>query len=242
VLGIWDDHDYGVNDGNRLYPYKQESQALFLDFMGFPQNHHIREREGIYQSYTYGEPGQQLKLIMLDTRYFQDPLSRTPKGSKRNYEADLDGQLLGEAQWRWLNAELSGSEADIHLIVSSLQVIAQDHRYEMWDNFPNERKKLFDLLLEKKIKNPVFLSGDRHLSEVSRINWQGQLIHDITASGMTHSFSGTEEFNQHRVGRLITDENFATLTVDWELREMSVKHFSTSGELYQAFTIPILAE
>jgi len=107
---------------------------------------------------------------MLDTRYFQDPLSRTPKGSKRNYEADLDGQLLGEAQWRWLNAELSGSEADIHLIVSSLQVIAQDHRYEMWDNFPNERKKLFDLLLEKKIKNPVFLSGDRHLSEVSRIN------------------------------------------------------------------------
>jgi len=59
---------------------------------------------------------------------------------------------------------------------------------------------------------------------------------------MTHSFSGTEEFNQHRVGRLITDENFATLTVDWELREMSVKHFSTSGELYQAFTIPILAE
>lgn len=32
VIGTWDDHDYGRNDGGRDYPRKIDSQRLLLDF------------------------------------------------------------------------------------------------------------------------------------------------------------------------------------------------------------------
>ena len=34
VTGIWDDHDYGQNDGNRTFAFKAEAKQQFLDFMG----------------------------------------------------------------------------------------------------------------------------------------------------------------------------------------------------------------
>ncbi len=36
VIGIWDDHDYGVNDGGKEYPRRKESQQLMLDFLDVP--------------------------------------------------------------------------------------------------------------------------------------------------------------------------------------------------------------
>jgi alkaline phosphatase D len=33
VLGVWDDHDYGVNNGDRTYPFRVESAAAYLDFL-----------------------------------------------------------------------------------------------------------------------------------------------------------------------------------------------------------------
>jgi hypothetical protein len=33
ILGVWDDHDYGVNNGDRNYPFRTESAMLYLDFL-----------------------------------------------------------------------------------------------------------------------------------------------------------------------------------------------------------------
>jgi len=33
VLGVWDDHDYGTNNGDRRYQYKRESAQLFVQFL-----------------------------------------------------------------------------------------------------------------------------------------------------------------------------------------------------------------
>jgi len=239
ILGIWDDHDYGVNDGNRLFSKKAEAKQQFMDFMDIPEQHPMRTRAGIYARYVFGPPGKQIKLILLDTRSFQDPLQRTPKGSKKNYQANLEGTVLGEQQWQWLKNELTESTADVHIIASSIQVIPQDHKYEMWANFPKERERLFDLVLKSHVMNPIFLSGDRHLSELSKLKWKGKVLYDITSSGMTHSFSGNQEYNRHRQGQLVTVESFAELDFHWDQRILHVRHLDMQGQVLQVNSIAL---
>jgi alkaline phosphatase D len=33
ILGAWDDHDFGVNNGDRTFPYKRENAMAFVDFL-----------------------------------------------------------------------------------------------------------------------------------------------------------------------------------------------------------------
>ena len=54
VIGTWDDHDYGLNDGGKEYSMKEESKKLMLDFLDVPKNAAVRNRPGVYQSYTRG--------------------------------------------------------------------------------------------------------------------------------------------------------------------------------------------
>ena len=61
-MGVWDDHDYGINNGGKFYTHKSESQKLFLDFMGDPPNSVRRSRAGVYMSQVYGPPGKQVKV------------------------------------------------------------------------------------------------------------------------------------------------------------------------------------
>jgi len=210
VIGTWDDHDYGVNDGGKEYPVRAASQQLALDFLGVPADAPRRRRPGMYEAYTYGPPGRQVKVLLLDTRYFRDPLP--PSGQTS------DGDVLGEAQWRWLESELRGSEAAVHLIVSSIQVIPEDHRFEKWANFPRSRERLLRLVRDTRVPGVVFLSGDRHIAELSRLDSAvvGYPLYELTSSGLTHTWNeAREETNRHRVGPLVVALNFGTVDVDW---------------------------
>jgi alkaline phosphatase D len=157
VVGIWDDHDYGRNDAGVEYEYKKESQRLMLDFLGEPANSPRRKQEGAYASHSYGPAGKQVKVILLDARYFRDQLEKIDKA----YVVNQTGDILGEAQWKWLENELRNSKADIHLIGSGIQIIPEEHLYEKWANFPQSRQRLFSLLAATKAKNVILLSGDR---------------------------------------------------------------------------------
>ena len=120
VIGTWDDHDYGKNNGGAEFPGKVESQKNYLDFLREPPDSPRRSRAGIYESYTCGPPGNRVKILLLDTRYHQ---------SKRG----PDGDLLGPEQWTWLEREITASDAQIHIIVSSIQVLLRsDFRGEQW--------------------------------------------------------------------------------------------------------------
>ena len=109
----------------------------------------------------------------------------------------------------------------------------------MWSNFPNQRKRLFDLLVSSQFNNPIMLSGDRHLSEISKIQWHGHELIDITASGLTHSFSGNNEYNRHRVGNLITTESFSTLNIDWDTEQIKVQQFNMQGDVLNNLLIEL---
>ncbi|MTI22025.1 alkaline phosphatase family protein [Fulvivirga sp. RKSG066] len=220
IIGIWDDHDYGVNDGGKYYAKKDSSKNLMLDFLDVPQNDPVRDRRGAYSSYVLNDNDKSIKVILLDTRYFRDTLQRD---EERRYLVNEDGDILGEEQWHWLESELSTSDANVNIIVSSIQVIAADHPYEKWANFPKSHNKLLYLIGQTSPSNTLIISGDRHIAELSSMEIDGlnYPLYDLTASGLTHTWrkSGEEE-NQYRIGDLIIAKNYGLITIDWSNEEI----------------------
>ena len=218
IIGIWDDHDYGVNDGDKNYSKKVESKALMLDFLNVSPDAEVRSRPGAYQVYQFGPEGQQVKIILLDARSFRDELSKGDTPAGRGYLPNEEGDVLGESQWVWLEDQLEGSSAEIHIIACGIQIIPAEHRFEKWANFPKSRERLFNLLAEKKVATPILLSGDRHIAEISKLELgvPENTVYEVTASGMTHSYEGVgNEPNQHRISPLIGQKNFGLMKIDW---------------------------
>jgi len=189
VIGVWDDHDYGVNDGDISYPQKVKSKELLLNFLDISTNDKINNHEGMYTSYVYGKGHRKVKVFLLDNRYFKDKLKKDSKTANR-YLKNTSGSVLGKEQWQWLENEIKNSQASINIFVSGLQIIADDHIYEKWGDFPNERLKFLKLLEKYKVKNPVIISGDRHFAELSEYTYEdfSANVTEITSSGLTHSY------------------------------------------------------
>lgn len=238
IIGIWDDHDYGINDGGKEFAQKEASQQILLDFLEVPQDAPERKREGAYSSHLIGEGPDLVKIILLDARYFRDILQRID----RVYQPNLDGTILGEAQWEWLEKELSDGKARVTLIGSGIQMLPTEHAYEKWANFPKERERLLDLLASTQVKNPVLLSGDRHIAEIMKLEDSRfpDGLYEITSSGLTHTWSTiNEEPNQYRVSDLIAKLNYGLASFDWAAGEMTLQIKGEKGEIYEQQTIQI---
>lgn len=217
ILGVWDDHDFGENDAWSSFPPKKESREKLYDFFEIPKNSYLRKREGAYQSYLFGKANQRVRVIFLDTRYFRDSLTPDPT-KQRRYLPNDDGTMLGAAQWAWLEKELSKKDAGLTILASSVQVVADDHGHEKWGNFPNERKRFFQLIGKTKPKNLVILSGDRHMAEISKcsIPGLGYALFDLTSSGLTHTRTAVSEANKFRSGsHMYVKKNFGLLQIEW---------------------------
>ena len=226
VLATWDDHDYGQNDAGAEYPKKVESQRIFLESFGVPKERAPWTRPGIYDAYEFGPAGRRVQIILLDTRYFRSELIRMKVIENRilgRYAENPDPKatILGEEQWTWLEAQLQ-KPADIRVIASSIQILAKDHFWERWQNFPKERDRFFELLKLTKAQNVVLLSGDRHLAEVMEMKPDdplspGYRICEITSSGLNQTFDrGGSEPNRYRIGDNFTGANFGLLSIDWQ--------------------------
>lgn len=222
VIGIWDDHDYGRNDAGKEYPFRAESQALLCDFLGVPADAPQRTHPGAYSSHTYGPPGKQVKVLLLDGRYFRDPILRD---STRACLPSPNGDMLGPEQWAWLEQELQNSKAEVHIIGCGIQFLPQEHVYEKWANFPAARARLLRLIADMKLPNVILLSGDRHIAEISRLVLPGmqQPIYEVTSSGLTHTWKEIrEEPNSLRVGALIAKLNFGIINISWASRKPTI--------------------
>ncbi len=222
ILATWDDHDLGANDAGAEYPKKKESQRQFLDFFNVAEDSPLRRQEGVYNAHVFGPPGKTVQIILLDTRYFRSALRRREPPDLRlgRYVANTDrsSTILGEAQWKWLERQLR-VPAQIRLLVSSIQLVAEDHGSEKWMNFPHERERLFDLLAKTQSNGVVVLSGDRHLAELSMMDAGiGYPLYDLTSSALNKSATTWRgyEVNRHRVGTMNWGDNFGVVTIDWD--------------------------
>ncbi|MDN3203627.1 alkaline phosphatase D family protein [Algoriphagus sediminis] len=238
IYGIWDDHDYGRNDGDKNYPKKSESKQIMLDFLDVPEDAPERKREGAYSSHLIGEGENLVKLILLDARYFRDTLSRIDGA----YLPNEQGTILGEEQWAWLEKELSDTKPKVTLIASGIQILPTQHRFEKWANFPQERVKLLDLLAASEVRNPILLSGDRHIAEIMKYEDDRfpEGLFEFTSSGLTHTWSTVgEEANDLREGDLIAKLNYGLIIFDWENSTLVYQVKGENGNVYASQSISL---
>ena len=152
VMATWDNHDYGHHSAGEEFQLKEVSKGIFLDFFDEPADSARLRREGIYDAEILGPEGRRVQVILLDTRSFKSPprLAVRPEGAggslgKYAPNDDPDATLLGEAQWGWLEDQLR-QPAEVRLIASSGQVVADEKGMDEWGNYPLERQRLFDLI------------------------------------------------------------------------------------------------
>lgn len=246
MMATWDDHDYGANDAGAEYFLKEQSQKAFLDFFGFPENHPIRQQEGIYNARTFGQQGQRVQVIMLDTRYHRDPLDTGPRdewgGGSYIPTTDTSRTILGEAQWQWLEQQLR-KPADVRIIASSIQVVAYQHRFESWGNMPHERDRLYALIDQTNANGVVILSGDRHLMEISRDNNEPAPypIYDFTSSGLNETPRPVNDPNRYRIGPVTRDLNYGIVRINWtesiDTTSIALEGYGRDGKLLTLHTV-----
>jgi alkaline phosphatase D len=241
-LTVWDDHDYGSNDGGGDFPHKAVSKELFLDFWKVPAGDVRRTREGIYDSHVIGPAGRRVQVILLDMRWFRSPLRITDQrgapGKERYLPDDNPAKtMLGATQWAWLAQELR-KPAEIRLLVSSIQVLAEGHGWERWGNFPLERQKLFDTIRDSGAKGVVLLSGDRHIGALYRETPAGLYpLYETTSSGLNKAFRGAKEPGPNRLGALYALPNFGVVEIDWTGRKLLTALHDESGSVQRSVNI-----
>lgn len=234
IMAMWDDNDYGQKDGGVDNPDKEAYKREFLRHFPYIKDSISWNQGGLYHvkyiggsSTTTGRRRKRitkkeptLQVIMLDTRYYRDALKKSEAGDGGYVpEEDKTKTMLGEEQWAWLEDQLS-QPAELRFIVSSIQVVAGQHRFEKWANLPAEQSRLYELLKKKNIRNAVVISGDRHRGSIAKYDIKGLgPLFDITASSINRPLKETEEDPTY-IGPTIPAENFGLARIDWQKRRV----------------------
>ena len=216
---IWDDHDFGINDGGSNYRYKDRAKELFLETWKIPSNDPRRLRDGLYFDKMIKKNGLKVHLIFLDNRSFKSEWKLTDefnKEGKERYVKDFDPEktLLGKKQWQWLKDKLY-EDSDIKIILSSLQILSLGHGWESWDKLPLERERLFNLIDESNVSNLFILSGDRHRGGFYRFKTNDNNdIFEFTSSSLNLPIPfNTEEKGPLRIGSTYRKANFGVVRI-----------------------------
>ena len=219
-LAVWDDHDYGINDGGGDFPYKAVSKELFLKFWKVPADDIRRTRDGIYDSRIIGPPGMRVQIILLDLRWFRSPLKSTDQRGapgKERYVPDPDPAktMLGPVQWAWLAANCaslrkSGSSCRARrswpkAMAGSVGATCRSNARSFWTRF-----------CDSGAKGVVLLSGDRHVGALYRETPPGLYpLYEVTSSGLNMVFWAAKEPGPNRLGALYAAANFGVVDIDW---------------------------
>lgn len=217
---LWDDHDYGPNNSDRSFWEKETTLEAFRLFWGNPC-YGAAGLDGIACTFRWSD----VRFFLLDDRWYRSP----------NRRVTGERQLLGEEQIRWLVDALASSRASFNVVALGGQVLSPLTRFEGYASFPAERQRLLDRLRQEEIPGLVFLSGDRHFTEMTVLERPGTYpLREFTVSPLTAGpyEEGAEEENVRRVeGTVVTERNFAVMEVTGprEDRTMTVTVFDREG-------------
>ncbi len=225
---IWDDHDYGPNDADKSYIFKEESRQVFKNYWLNPSCG--EDGKGIYSKVSYADAD----LFLTDDRYFRssddlpDSIDGKPSAAKTYF---------GVQQMDWLKNSLLGSRATFKIIVTGSQVLNPLNKYECMRHFSYEYQELINFLAEHKISGVLFLTGDRHHSEVIRMERPNLFpLYDITVSPYTSGVSkasGIEANNPHREpNTLVEAQNFGRISISGKRndRTLRIEFLGIKGE------------
>ncbi|MBC7366334.1 MAG: alkaline phosphatase D family protein [Undibacterium sp.] len=201
----WDDHEVANNYAGDI-PEKPATREAFLfrraaGYQAYFEHMPLRRSAQphgpealLYRNLAYGRLAQ---FHVLDTRQYR---TDQPQGDGNKPPSpvlmDPAGTLLGEKQRDWLCAGLERSPATWNILAQQIMMARVDrtrgpgvaHSMDQWPGYEFERRRVLRHLHDKKIKNPVVLTGDIHT------NWANELIADfdrLDSQSVATEFVGT---------------------------------------------------
>jgi len=227
---IWDDHDFGPNDSDKGYYFKNltlEAFELFWPNPGFG----IEGTKGAFSFFNWND----VDFFMLDNRYYR----------VANDIIDDNKTMLGKEQLDWFLNALVSSGANYKVVVLGGQFLNPEVRFENYVNygFAKERELIIDFIHKHQIKGVVFITGDRHYTELSKLSKPGfPDIYDLTVSPLTSSVSGNTDNKANTLaveGTFVHTRNFAKISVTGPKndRKFQMQLFDANGLLLWDKTI-----
>ncbi|MGV3638503.1 MAG: alkaline phosphatase D family protein [Flavobacteriales bacterium] len=216
---IWDDHDFGPNDGDASFVGAGMARDAFDLFWPNPSNG-VPGVEGTTNMFSYYD----VDFFLMDDRSF-----RVAADMKTSEPA-----VLGKAQVEWLIRALKYSDASFKCVAVGSQVLNTSGVFENYSSVPKEREELLRRIEEEGIKGVVFLTGDRHFTELSALKLKdGRTLYDLTTSPLTSGPYAPKEQNDLRVeGTVVAERNFSMIGVSGAkgARTMTIRVFDGTGK------------
>jgi alkaline phosphatase D len=225
---IWDDHDYGPNNSNTYFPLKYEALEIYNAFWPNPTCGTI-DAKGTF--FTFKK--QDIQFFMTDNRFYQTPIT------------DGKPAFLGQKQLDWLKSELKKSDAAFKFIAIGSQVLNPIINGESYLHFPHERDQLLNFIAENNISGVIFLTGDRHISEVHTLERKGKYtMYDFTSSPIlsvgAELVAFQERKNSNRIkGSLIARRNYSKANITGEKgnRKLTITYHNKRGKKIREYDI-----
>lgn len=193
TYAVWDDHDFGPNNSDRTFMWRDLTLSLFKKYWPNPAAG-TPTTNGIFFSFRISD----VEFFMLDDRYHRDP-----------NEASDRQTMLGEGQLNWLKEQLKASTASFKVIVNGhTTTIDRGDRGEYWANFGNERNEFLTWMFAEGIEGVFFVSGDWHVGSLSRIDYsdEGYPLYELISSNAGVSQVEADN-NQYMYNRQISGHN-----------------------------------
>lgn len=217
---VWDDHDYGPNNAERSYAFKNTTLEAFKLFWANP-NYELGPG-GTIGTFRWND----VQFFLLDNRYFRNSVEHPNE----------ERTVLGQTQLNWLFDALNVSDASFKFVVVGGQLVNPVVTDETYATFPEERLYILEQVRKMNIKGVVFLTGDRHFSELSVLQESEDAypLYDFTVSPLTSGpYNPKNENNYLRVdGTLYTERNFGMIKVEGEenKRKLTLQIFDVAGQ------------
>ncbi len=184
VYAIWDDHDFGPNNSGAAFPHKDTALRVFQKVWANP-GYGAPGVPGVFGSFRRGP----VEVFLMDDRYYKSVRGPAPgeerpgRGRIPNGGAE-DSTIWGAQQFTWLCEGLKRSTAAVKIVANGTQLLSLENRGEgHWREARGELERLIAFLVEHRIGGVVFLSGDRHFSELMRIRRKdGAALLEMTSS------------------------------------------------------------
>lgn len=232
---IWDDHDYGPNNFGASYILRQESRRVFTNYWANPS--YGMDGQGVYTQFAFSDA----VFFLLDDRswrssdYMMDSIKGKPNSEKR---------MLGDEQMRWLkSALLQSKDATFKLIANGSQILNTYSRFDCLYHFPIEYQELLSFIADNDIEGVIFLTGDRHRSEIVKHERAGKYtLYDVTTSPLTsklYNAGGVETNMPTKVVRVEGKHNFSRITVSGATKErkLSITYYDRDGVALESWSI-----
>lgn len=209
---IWDDHDYGPNDADRTFIHKDKTIKAFKQWWPNP-SYGIPGNGGITTAFRYID----CDFFLLDDRTF-----------RVNQDCNTcERTMLGEEQIDWLVESLKGSSGSFKFVALGSQFLNPLQTKEVMANYPEERQKIIDRISAEGIKNVIFLTGDRHFTELDTLVMKsGNMLYDLTVSPLTSGVGKPDLGNTLQAANsLVTKQNYAKFEVSGTKKQRKLTIF-----------------